>query len=77
MNVGSVFRCPQAALDKVQRLEIELDQCVHELRVVDSNASESVLRHPAFRKMRAMVVGKLVRYCSFEVSDSVFTDQCT
>jgi len=49
----------EAALDKVQRLEIELDQCVHELRVVDSNASDSVLRHPAFRKMRAMVVGKL------------------
>jgi len=49
----------EAALSRVQRLQQELDQCVHELRVVDENASASVARNPAFRKMRAMVVSKL------------------
>jgi len=48
-----------AALEKVQRLQQELEQCVHELRVVDSNASGAVARNPAFRKMRGMVVEKL------------------
>ena len=48
-----------AALEKVQRLESELAQCVQELRVVDANASDVVARHPAFRKMRATVVDKL------------------
>lgn len=47
------------ALAKVRRLEQELDQCVGELRVVDENASATVARNPAFRKMRAMVVSKL------------------
>ena len=49
----------EEALLKVQHLQQELDQCVHELRVVDENASASVSRNPAFRKMRAMVVSKL------------------
>ena len=49
----------EEALLKVQHLQQELDQCVHELRVVDENASASVSRNPAFRKMRAMVVEKL------------------
>jgi len=53
-NAGSA-----AALEKVQRLESELAQCVQELRVVDANASDVVARHPAFRKMRATVVDKL------------------
>lgn len=43
----------------MQRLEQELAQCVQELRSVDSNASEAVARHPAFRRMRAAVVEKL------------------
>jgi DNA repair exonuclease SbcCD ATPase subunit len=45
--------------EKVSRLQSELDQCIEELRVVDDNASEAVACHPAFRKMRAMVVEKL------------------
>jgi len=48
-----------AAFEKVQRLEQELNQCVQELRAVDANASEAVARHPAFRRMRAAVVEKL------------------
>ena len=47
------------ALEKVHRLELELGQCVQELRVVDANASESVASHPAFVRMRAAVVEKL------------------
>jgi len=49
----------EAALMRVQRLQQELDQCVHELRTVDANASPTVARNPAFRKMRAIVVSKL------------------
>lgn len=49
----------QVVLAKVQRLRQELDQCVEELRAVDANATGAVARHPAFLKMRAMVVEKL------------------
>ena len=49
----------EAALAKVQRLQQELEQCVHELRTVDANASPAVAKNPAFLKMRAMVVSKL------------------
>ena len=46
-------------LAKVHRLRQELDQCVEELRAVDANATGAVARHPAFQKMRGMVVEKL------------------
>ena len=49
----------EAILQKVQRLRQELDQCVDELRAVDANATGAVAKHPAFLKMRGMVVEKL------------------
>ena len=45
--------------EKVQRLQSELDMGVRELQAVDGNASDAVKAHPAFLKMRGMVVEKL------------------
>jgi len=49
----------QVALSKVQRLTQELDHCMQQLKMIDGSTSDSVARHPAFRRMRASVQQKM------------------
>lgn len=49
----------EAALANVHRLKEELDNCMQQLRMVDGATSESVARHPAFRRMRSAVRQKM------------------
>jgi len=49
----------QAAAETVGRLQLELENCVQQLRMIDGSTSESVSRHPAFRRMRGSVQQKM------------------
>jgi len=59
--VAAQEEAAHAALEKVQRLQAELDACVQELRIVDEKANPKVRSHPAFLQMREVVVEKLRR----------------
>lgn len=49
----------QAALEAVQRYQIELRNCTNQLEMIDGSTSDQVARHPAFRRMRGSVEQKM------------------
>ena len=58
-NAASAAAPLQGAIAEVERLEDELNTCLHDLRQVEAAASESVASHPDFKQLKANIIARL------------------